>query len=185
MFAHAALTDVAAGRLLHDQRIGRRRGEDPFVTAADARGAVDDDTDHVDATRRLDEPVFYPFECAIAGIENAYAIGTAGKTQLLHVMLDVLARGQTGRHATEKQFAFSFDQTLAHLFEKMRRREIHGLYTAQIQQQVAPLIQILLKFREQLVGGAKKQTALQESESTSYVIGVMSDAINYDELPQI
>ena len=31
----------------------------------------------------------------------------------------------------------------------------------------------------------KKQTALQESESTSYVIGVMSDAINYDELPQI
>jgi ribonucleoside-diphosphate reductase beta chain len=32
---------------------------------------------------------------------------------------------------------------------------------------------------------SKKQTALQESESTSYVIGVMSDAINYDELPTI
>ena len=31
----------------------------------------------------------------------------------------------------------------------------------------------------------KKQTALQENESTNYVIGVMSDAINYDELPQI
>jgi ribonucleoside-diphosphate reductase beta chain len=30
---------------------------------------------------------------------------------------------------------------------------------------------------------SKKQTALQESESTSYVIGVMSDAINYDALP--
>ena len=30
---------------------------------------------------------------------------------------------------------------------------------------------------------SKKQTALQESESTSYVIGVMSDAIDYDELP--
>ena len=32
---------------------------------------------------------------------------------------------------------------------------------------------------------SKKQSALQETESTSYVIGVMSDAINYDELPNI
>ena len=32
---------------------------------------------------------------------------------------------------------------------------------------------------------SKKQTALQESESTNYVIGVMSDALNYDELPAI
>lgn len=32
---------------------------------------------------------------------------------------------------------------------------------------------------------SKKQTALQENESTNYVIGVMSDAINYDELPAI
>ncbi len=32
---------------------------------------------------------------------------------------------------------------------------------------------------------SKKQTALQESESTNYVIGVMSDAINYDELPAL
>ena len=32
---------------------------------------------------------------------------------------------------------------------------------------------------------SKKQTALQESESTNYVIGVMSDALNYDELPSI
>ena len=31
----------------------------------------------------------------------------------------------------------------------------------------------------------KKQTALQENESTNYVIGVMSDEINYDELPSI
>ena len=30
---------------------------------------------------------------------------------------------------------------------------------------------------------SKKQTALQENESTNYIIGVMSDAINYDELP--
>ena len=32
---------------------------------------------------------------------------------------------------------------------------------------------------------SKKQSALQETESTSYVIGVMSDSINYDELPAI
>jgi ribonucleotide reductase beta subunit family protein with ferritin-like domain len=32
---------------------------------------------------------------------------------------------------------------------------------------------------------SKKQTALQESESTNYVIGVMGDSINYDELPAI
>jgi ribonucleoside-diphosphate reductase beta chain len=32
---------------------------------------------------------------------------------------------------------------------------------------------------------SKKQTALQESESTNYVIGVMSESLNYDELPAI
>ena len=32
---------------------------------------------------------------------------------------------------------------------------------------------------------SKKQTALQESESTSYVIGVMSDTLDYDELPEL
>ena len=32
---------------------------------------------------------------------------------------------------------------------------------------------------------SKKQTALQESESTNYVIGVMSDAIDYTELPEL
>ena len=32
---------------------------------------------------------------------------------------------------------------------------------------------------------SKKQTALQESESTSYVIGVMSDILDYDELPDL
>jgi ribonucleoside-diphosphate reductase beta chain len=32
---------------------------------------------------------------------------------------------------------------------------------------------------------SKKQTALQESESTNYVIGVMGDVINYDELPTL
>ena len=31
----------------------------------------------------------------------------------------------------------------------------------------------------------KKQTALQENESTNYVIGVMSDVVNYDELPAL
>jgi ribonucleoside-diphosphate reductase beta chain len=35
------------------------------------------------------------------------------------------------------------------------------------------------------VDTSKKQTALQESESTNYVIGVMSDSINYDELPNL
>ena len=31
----------------------------------------------------------------------------------------------------------------------------------------------------------KKQTALQENESTNYVIGVMSDQVSYDELPDL
>jgi ribonucleoside-diphosphate reductase beta chain len=31
----------------------------------------------------------------------------------------------------------------------------------------------------------KKQTALQENESTNYVIGVMSDAVEYEELPDL
>jgi len=31
----------------------------------------------------------------------------------------------------------------------------------------------------------KKQAALQETESTSYVIGVMSDSVNFDELPDL
>ena len=32
---------------------------------------------------------------------------------------------------------------------------------------------------------SKKQTALQENESTNYVIGVMSDTLQYEELPEI
>ena len=32
---------------------------------------------------------------------------------------------------------------------------------------------------------SKKQAALQETESTNYVIGVMSDALDYDALPNI
>jgi ribonucleoside-diphosphate reductase beta chain len=32
---------------------------------------------------------------------------------------------------------------------------------------------------------SKKQSALQETESTSYVIGVMTDGINYEELPSL
>ena len=32
---------------------------------------------------------------------------------------------------------------------------------------------------------SKKQTALQENESTNYVIGVMSDKLDYDELPSM
>jgi ribonucleoside-diphosphate reductase beta chain len=32
---------------------------------------------------------------------------------------------------------------------------------------------------------SKKQTALQENESTNYVIGVMSDSIDYDALPSL
>lgn len=32
---------------------------------------------------------------------------------------------------------------------------------------------------------SKKQTALQENESTNYVIGVMSDVLDYDELPEL
>jgi hypothetical protein len=33
--------------------------------------------------------------------------------------------------------------------------------------------------------GGMKQAALQETESTNYVIGVMGDAIDYDELPNL
>jgi ribonucleoside-diphosphate reductase beta chain len=35
------------------------------------------------------------------------------------------------------------------------------------------------------VDTSKKQTALQESESTNYVIGVMGEALDYDELPAL
>jgi len=31
----------------------------------------------------------------------------------------------------------------------------------------------------------KKQSALQETESTNYVIGVMSDSVSHDELPDL
>jgi ribonucleotide reductase beta subunit family protein with ferritin-like domain len=35
------------------------------------------------------------------------------------------------------------------------------------------------------VNTSNKQTALQESESTNYVIGVMSDQLDYDALPNL
>jgi ribonucleoside-diphosphate reductase beta chain len=35
------------------------------------------------------------------------------------------------------------------------------------------------------VNTSSKQTALQESESTNYVIGIMSDQLDYDQLPTL
>jgi ribonucleoside-diphosphate reductase beta chain len=35
------------------------------------------------------------------------------------------------------------------------------------------------------VDTSKKQTALQENESTNYVIGIMGDQLDYDELPEL
>ena len=35
------------------------------------------------------------------------------------------------------------------------------------------------------VNTSNKQTALQENESTNYVIGVMGDTLNYEELPAL
>jgi ribonucleoside-diphosphate reductase beta chain len=35
------------------------------------------------------------------------------------------------------------------------------------------------------VDTSKKQAALQETESTNYVIGVMGDQLNYDDLPDL
>ena len=35
------------------------------------------------------------------------------------------------------------------------------------------------------VDTSKKQTALQENESTNYVIGIMTEGIDYDELPAL
>jgi ribonucleotide reductase beta subunit family protein with ferritin-like domain len=35
------------------------------------------------------------------------------------------------------------------------------------------------------VNTSNKQTALQENESTNYVIGVMSDSLDYEELPEL
>ena len=32
---------------------------------------------------------------------------------------------------------------------------------------------------------SNKQPALQETESTNYVIGIMGDTLNYDELPEL
>jgi len=32
---------------------------------------------------------------------------------------------------------------------------------------------------------SKKQTALQENESTNYVLGVMSEQLDYDQLPSL
>ena len=32
---------------------------------------------------------------------------------------------------------------------------------------------------------SNKQSALQETESTNYIIGVLSDALDYDELPNL
>jgi ribonucleoside-diphosphate reductase beta chain len=35
------------------------------------------------------------------------------------------------------------------------------------------------------VDTSKKQTALQENESTNYVIGIMSESLDYDALPSL
>jgi hypothetical protein len=35
------------------------------------------------------------------------------------------------------------------------------------------------------VDTSKKQSALQETESTNYVLGVMSEELDYDDLPNL
>jgi hypothetical protein len=35
------------------------------------------------------------------------------------------------------------------------------------------------------VDTSKKQSALQETESTNYVLGVMSEELDYDDLPDL
>jgi len=35
------------------------------------------------------------------------------------------------------------------------------------------------------VDTSKKQSALQETESTNYVIGIMSESLDYDQLPNL
>jgi len=51
-------------------------------------------------------------------------------------------------------------------------------------QEAAPRVTPIPWFRKH-VDTHKKQTALQESESTSYVIGVMSDHVDHDALPEL
>jgi ribonucleoside-diphosphate reductase beta chain len=51
-------------------------------------------------------------------------------------------------------------------------------------QESAPRVTPIPWFRKH-VDTHKKQTALQESESTNYVIGVMSDVLDYESLPEI
>jgi len=51
-------------------------------------------------------------------------------------------------------------------------------------QQVAPKSTPIPWFNKH-TDTSKKQTALQESESTNYVIGIMSDSIDYAELPNL
>jgi ribonucleoside-diphosphate reductase beta chain len=51
-------------------------------------------------------------------------------------------------------------------------------------QEVAPKSTPIPWFNKHVDVG-KKQTALQENESTNYVIGVMSDQLNYEDLPTI
>ena len=46
-------------------------------------------------------------------------------------------------------------------------------------------IKALASIADEQTREMKKQTALQENESTNYVIGVMTDSIEYDELPNI
>lgn len=48
-----------------------------------------------------------------------------------------------------------------------------------------PIKNTPLPWFEKHVNVSKKQVALQEQESTAYVIGVMSGDINYDELPEL
>ncbi|XAH26201.1 lipocalin-like domain-containing protein [Xylophilus sp. GW821-FHT01B05] len=47
VFAHAAVTDLQAGRLLHDQRIARWSGQPPHANSADLAAASEQDTDLV------------------------------------------------------------------------------------------------------------------------------------------
>ena len=79
-------------------------------------------------------------------------------------MLEVPLVNQGRRHAAEQQTPAALRQLCLHLLEEVRRRVVHRLNAAHVEEYEALCPQIILEQGKELVSGAEEQVALEFAE---------------------
>ena len=108
-----------------------------------------------------DDLVFGPFHGLVDIVEYFGRMPGSYQSQLIEILLDVLAAGQVFGKLTEDQHTMTFTENIFHLIQDMRRGNIHRLYPPHVEDQVFAGLQVGFQGVIQLTGGAEEQAALQ------------------------